>query len=237
MKTTFPILLCLLCHCTNPSQNTEKLNYTLEKDSSNLSEVKESVFDLEKHLSNYTLLKNNILKEKDTLENNIKSKNRFQVLLADSIFPYWYGTEWDFNGHTEEPRNGLIACGYFVSTTLRDMGMKINRYRIAQKASEDIVKTFCDYSKIKRYQSVDDALAFMNELEDGEICIVGLSYHVGFIMRKNEKNYFIHSSYVGQAAVEKEIAEDSSALLGSNVYVIGQLNGSNHFMKMWLGEN
>ncbi len=237
MKTTFPILLCLLCHCTHSSQNIEKINQNLEKDSVSLSDAKEIEFDLEKHLSNYTILKNNILKEKDTLSNSIDGKNRFHTLLADSIFPYWYGTEWDFNGHTEEPRNGHIACGYFVSTTLRDMGMKINRYKIAQMASEDIVKAFCDYSKIKRYQSVDDALAFMNELEDGEICIVGLSYHVGFLLHKNEKNYFIHSSYVGPAAVEKEIAEDSPVLAGSNVYVVGQLNGSNHFMNMWLGGN
>jgi len=231
MKTTFPILLCLLCHCSYPSQQIQDSIPTADSIAIKEAEVP---FDLDKHLSNYSLLKASILKEKDSLKINTASKNRFNVLLADSIFPYWYGTKWDFNGHTEEPRNGLIACGYFVSTTLRDMGMKINRYKIAQKASADIVKTFCDYSKIKRYQSVEDALSFMDGLEDGEICIVGLSYHVGFLMRKDEKNYFIHSSYVGSSAVESEIAEDSSVLAGSDVYVIGQLNGSDHFMKMWL---
>lgn len=235
MKTTFPILLCLLCNCASPSQNLELHAPTLPD---SLTIIEEEIpFDLEKHVQNYANLKAEISNEKDTLTDNTASRDRFQVLLADSIFPYWYGTEWDFNGHTEEPRNGQVACGYFVSTTLRDMGMNINRYKIAQKASEDIVKTFCKYSDIKRYRTVKDALSFMDGLKDGEMCIVGLSYHVGFLMRKNEMNYFIHSSYVGPAAVEKEIAENSSVLAGSDVYVIGQLNGSDDFMKMWLDKN
>src|SRR6476660_4877291 len=29
------------------------------------------------------------------------------------IFPSWYGTPWDFNGTTEVPQQGKIACGYF----------------------------------------------------------------------------------------------------------------------------
>ena len=32
--------------------------------------------------------------------------------LVDSIFPYWLGTEWDFNGYTERPRK-VVVCGYF----------------------------------------------------------------------------------------------------------------------------
>jgi len=35
------------------------------------------------------------------------------------IFPFWYGTEWDFNGTTQQPGTGRIACGYFVSTVLQ----------------------------------------------------------------------------------------------------------------------
>jgi hypothetical protein len=38
--------------------------------------------------------------------------------LSKTIFPHWYGTVWDYNGYTNTPKNGVIACGYFVSTTL-----------------------------------------------------------------------------------------------------------------------
>jgi len=35
--------------------------------------------------------------------------------IYKEIFPSWYGTPWNFNGTTEVPQQGKIACGYFVS--------------------------------------------------------------------------------------------------------------------------
>ncbi len=49
---------------------------------------------------------------------DIASHYLYSKLLND-IVPHWYGTPWDFNGHTNIPNQGEIACGYFVSTTLR----------------------------------------------------------------------------------------------------------------------
>ena len=37
----------------------------------------------------------------------------------------WLGTPWDFNGTCETPGSGKIACGYFVSTILRDAGFQV----------------------------------------------------------------------------------------------------------------
>jgi hypothetical protein len=62
----------------------------------------------------------------------------FTSALINDIIPHWYGTVWDFNGHTENPRKGTIACGYFVSTTLTDAGFEIDRYKMAQQG--DIMK-------------------------------------------------------------------------------------------------
>src|SRR5437764_1215954 len=47
------------------------------------------------------------------------------ALLASvdaDIFPAWFGTPWDFNGTTQTPGEGKIACGYFVTTVMRDLG-------------------------------------------------------------------------------------------------------------------
>ncbi len=48
----------------------------------------------------------------------------FCEALVNKIIPYWYGTPWDFNGHTDIPNESNVACGYFVSTPLRHMGSK-----------------------------------------------------------------------------------------------------------------
>ena len=53
---------------------------------------------------------------KDKSINKIGEK--FTSLLTDKIFPYWYGTDWDFNGTTQKPNEGKIACGYFVTCLL-----------------------------------------------------------------------------------------------------------------------
>jgi hypothetical protein len=42
---------------------------------------------------------------------------------------------------SETPGRGEIACGYFVSTVLRDAGFGVERVRLAQQASERIVRT------------------------------------------------------------------------------------------------
>ncbi len=63
-------------------------------------------------------------------------RQAFTNTLLDDIIPYWYGTDWSFEGHTTVPRSGQIACGYFVSTTLLDAGLRLNRFRLAQQAPE-----------------------------------------------------------------------------------------------------
>ncbi len=66
----------------------------------------------------------------------------FSHFIVDSIIPYWYGTKWNFYGTTEEPNKGTIACGYFVTTVLRDAGLHINRIKLAQAASEEMIRQF-----------------------------------------------------------------------------------------------
>lgn len=60
--------------------------------------------------------------------------------LLNTIVPHWYGTKWDYNGHTNIPGEGLIACGYFVSTTMKHVGFNLNRFRLAQAYSLQAVK-------------------------------------------------------------------------------------------------
>src|SRR6185503_21378543 len=74
--------------------------------------------------------------------------------IYTEIFPSWYGTGWDFNGTTEVPRQGKIACGYFVSTVLRDAGWRVQRVRLAQQASENIILSLTTDPYVKRFRRV-----------------------------------------------------------------------------------
>ena len=125
--------------------------------------------------------------------------------IYHDLFTAWYGTAWDFNGTTEVPQQGKIACGYFVSTVLRDAGLKVERVRLAQQASENIILSLTTEPFVKRFRRVP-IYQFVTAVKDWGpgIYIVGLDTHVGFIVNTGEEVYFIHSSYVEPYAVVKE---------------------------------
>ena len=151
---------------------------------------------------------------KQTLLNNIR----------DSLFTCWLGTPWDFYGTTEEPNNGKIACGYFVTTLLRDMGVTVDRIRHAQCASEEMIKAVCIKNSIHRFSN-ESIPSFIDEIKKNGtgLYVVGLDYHTGFILNDGEEIYFIHANYAGKKVVEKEIA-NKSAVLGTSQYkVIGKV--------------
>ena len=95
--------------------------------------------------------------------------------LERDLIPSWYGTEWDFNGITETPREGLIACGYFVSTVLRDAGYRLERYKLAQQASLHIVQSLSPSEYRKDWSGIEpDGLSDrMSEMAEG-FYVVGL---------------------------------------------------------------
>lgn len=172
----------------------------------------------------------------DTLNPKAKLKTAEKLLLnslTKDIFPYWYGTKWDFNGITKTPGKGEIACGYFVSTTLKQIGFNLNRYRIAQKAASEVINTFCLDSLIFKTTELDHLLAQVKEGKDG-VYILGLSYHVGFIHKERDHIYFIHSNFSMPSMVIREHATKSAALHTSDVFVLGKLSENENLLSNWL---
>lgn len=168
------------------------------------------------------------------IRNSLNFDSSLHVALVNSIFPYWYGTQWDFNGYTNTPNDGVIACGYFVSTTLKHIGFNLNRYDIAKMYSSDIVKVLCfdDYWVESDFEQF---LLRMEEQPDG-LYIVGLSNHVGFIEREHGRTYFIHSNYLGSGEVEKELASQSIALGSSNTFWLGNFSNNPSVRKSFLND-
>ena len=155
--------------------------------------------------------------------------------IDTEIFPSWYGTAWDFNGTTEVPRQGKIACGYFVSTVLRDAGWRVQRARLAQQASENIILSLTTDPYVKRFRrvAISDFVDAVQNWGAG-IYVVGLDIHTGFIVNTGDDVYFVHSSYVEPYAVVRERASESKILAASNYRVLGKITADDLFIEKWL---
>ncbi len=156
--------------------------------------------------------------------------------LSDSLFVCWYGTGWDFNGTSTCPRQGNIACGYFVTTLLKHSGFLINRTHLAQVASSEMIKTFCPPEKIKiiTNNQTKKLFDYIKSKPDG-IFIVGLDNHTGFILKEGANIDFVHSNY--DASVDKVVREplEKSEIIKANGYfMVGDLSHSDATMEKWI---
>lgn len=150
-----------------------------------------------------------------------KKNYLFQFINYD-VPNYWASTPWSFNGTSREPQKGTIACGYFVTNTLTDFGFDINRTYLAQQASSVMIKKLCkDIKYFSKRQDLDKYILSKNK---NQVYIVGLDFHTGFITRENKDTYFIHSNYIKNKGVVKELTQTSQALNASKTFMIGTLN-------------
>lgn len=122
--------------------------------------------------------------------------------ITGDLIPAWTDTPWDFWGTTEVPGEGEIACGYFVSTVLAHAGVRVERVRMAQQASEYIVRSLAEPDAIRRYR--DDAdLRILDDLraQPPALYVVGLDQHVGFLWFDGATVWFCDASYVDDVDV------------------------------------
>ena len=145
--------------------------------------------------------------------------------LTDAVFellPHWEGTPWAMNGTTEVPGAGRIACGYLVSTVLRDAGLLVARVKLAQQASENIVMSVVDPAEIVRYRDTDVA-EVLSEARTPGIYVVGLDTHVGLLVVRDDEQRFCHASRTMNMEVLCEDAAQARALR-SHYVVVGRLS-------------
>ena len=159
----------------------------------------------------------------------------FTRAVTETIIPGWIGTNWDFNGSSQTPQQGSIACGYFVTTILRDAGLKLARIKLAQCASEQMIVSLVQPKYIHRYSqvSMDE---FMKSIQDQGygLYIVGLDNHTGFIFNDGNDTWFIHSTFVGTRNVQKEKAATSWILDKSRYKVIGKISADEKVLEKWI---
>jgi len=178
-----------------------------------------------------------ILRESLTQERDLKKLKRLFVKnISRKIFPYWYGTKWDFNGTTQKPQEGAIACGYFVTTTLLHMGVRINRVKMAQCASEEMIRSLTTKKNIYHLSglSLIEFEKKLIQLGPG-LYIIGLDNHTGYILISEEGNFFIHASGWFPFKVVKDKLSESKVIGRSKYRVVGRISDDEQFLKNWAG--
>ncbi|MFV0238065.1 MAG: hypothetical protein ACK5HU_06000 [Flavobacteriales bacterium] len=224
--------------CCRQVQSTPYETSTLKSPKHKLLKSKPNyTYSIENHLKNYQKLLNDIKKDKRYYyrQNDLdRVRKVIYTLLNDSIFPYWYGTSWGYNGISEKPLEGSIACGYFVTTTLRDVGFPVQRISWAQEPSSVLIKKTCSPSSIKMFSNFSDLKNYLNKQSDQNLFILGLDSHVGFITKENNLLFFTHSSYTGEKMVKKELIEKSIPIISSKSFFIGNVLDNKPLLKRWL---
>ncbi len=149
------------------------------------------------------------------------------------LMEQWIGTAYAFTGASEVPREGAIACGYFVSTILLHAGLQVERVDLARQPAEQILRTVVPdadlvrLSRASRAEVVDVVAA-----QGAGIYLVGLDTHVGFLLHDGQAVSFCHaSSRWGRGVVCEEAV--SSPSLKSGYTVLGRVD-NDVLLDIWL---
>lgn len=247
------ISILLIFFSCNQKEETETSNISDSGKEMEVKLVKENIrtkniidppmeMDSSKHEAAYKRLLREINTDKVQLQRGLNQGNisldsvgnYFTRIMRDSVFHYWYGTTWEFNGHTNIPRDGEVACGYFISTPLKHIGVNVNRYKLAQQAATPIIKSISPGGNILYTGNINELETHLNKQAKDGLYVIGLSFHVGFILRENGENFMVHSDYYPPVAVCKKSFASCEALHSSEVYVLGELSGNPTFLKKWL---
>jgi len=160
------------------------------------------------------------------------SRADLEHYMLNEIIPFWYGTPWDFNGYTAVPNQGVIACGYFVSTTLQHAGININRYHLAQQGGLNEAKSLAISDE--HYETIyglDELAKILKERYRDGLYFVGLDNHVGFLYIKHGTPYFLHSNYIeNRVMIEKAL---TAPAFQSTIYVIADITTNELLIEKW----
>ncbi|UWX56491.1 hypothetical protein NYZ99_10050 [Maribacter litopenaei] len=164
-------------------------------------------------------------------------KEAFTYQLVNEIIPHWYGTPWSFGGHTTVPNQGKIACGYFISTTLNDMGINLNRFRLAQKSPLDEARMISCGAEIIKVVQEDSEKAWkeIDVLTSDGLYFIGFDKgHVGYLLKREGELFLIHSNYPAPIAVHMEPLKESRVFKKFNTFHLVPISQNDILLQRWL---
>ncbi len=240
---SFSVLFICIC-CKGQIKESKRSIVTSEE-----IEIKETVKDT-LSLQEFKLEKDKgrsyeeVRKSVETKRKELRSKDeldslsrQFKESLLHRVIPFWEGTMWSFEGHTSQPQKGEIACGYFVSTTLKHIGLNINRYQLAQQSPINEAKSLVLESEILIFEeeTVEENIRSITEKLPEGIHFIGFDEsHVGYILKEKERLCLIHSNYTGKMQVEIEPIERSTVFKSYSKFYIVPLSTNKSLLKKWI---
>lgn len=180
-----------------------------------------------------TYAKSRTVEEKAAVERDARV---ILELVMPEMMRCWMGTPYDFNGTAEKPGGGKVACGYFVSTVIRDTGFCVDRFKLAQQPSGNILRTFLKSENclLKVGQDLESYVKWLEGMEPG-VYLIGLDSHVGFIVNGKNGVRLYHSSGWQKRGVVNEAGNKAVVLRHSNWRMTGGFTNSSAVIRTWLG--
>lgn len=213
-----------------------------------VKEPESSSFDTDPDSLTYTATKSKVRLLRIRLRNDLRDnrididsvKRTFGDQLTNQIIPHWYGTSWSFGGYTSVPKKGKIACGYFVSTTLKDMGLNVNRYRLAQKSPIDEAKAISCGAEITTISHEDPEQALVKIKDHIKIGVYFIGFdtgHVGFLVKKKDALFLVHSNYLSPVSVCIEPLASAKVFKTFTKFHLVDISHNEKLIQKWLNDD
>lgn len=160
----------------------------------------------------------------------------FTSAIVNTLIPHWYGTVWSFEGHTSIPKQGEIACGYFVSTVLTQAGLNVNRYKVAQQLPYYEALTYACGDSVYTLNGATQTIERLrtDEFKEGLYFLGMARSHVGLLLKQQGEILFFHANYV-DGKVVVELARNSGVFNTYHTFYITPLSTNKGFLTKWLG--
>jgi len=246
MKVQIIVLILFINFgCSSQSENSNQERINIQKEREITKEIKPTKEQnlITEELEDYEIVKEQIELDRNQLQSKglqIDSiSDIFKQSLLNKIIPFWEGTEWSFEGHTSKPKLGKIACGYFVSTTLQDIGLNLNRYKLAQQSPIDEARSLAINTEIKEFseESVSENISQINKYLKEGIHFIGFDQnHVGYILKEKKNLYLIHSNYINAEGVLIEQIEKSEVFSAYSKFYIVELSTNKDLLNYWINK-
>jgi hypothetical protein len=136
----------------------------------------------------------------------------------------WLGTRWGLGPpQSRSPGEGKINCGTFVGTVLSDAGFVVDVDKLQRQPSQLIIASFVGAGRMRRWSNapMDRFIADVKRMGPG-LYIIGLDFHVGFLVQTERDLRFVHASYLTRTVVD-EAAASARPIADSKYRVVGKL--------------
>ena len=163
--------------------------------------------------------------------------------MREVVLPAWLGMAWGLGPNSTPTRphepGTVIACGYFVSSALENLGLRLGtRFRFAQAPALHAQRSLAPAARdLHVFFSIpgDELARKIAGLGEG-LYIIGLNNHIGFVDVRGEQVRIIHASYTGDQVVSDEPLATAEVIANSRAagYFVTPLLQDDRLVERWL---